>query len=619
MRPLDECADWPDAGGKAQTLARLRRAGLPVLDGVVVMPDEPLDGLAAIGVGPWAVRSSAQVEGDGAAGVFESIVGVPGGELAAACARVRASGQSVSARAWFATRGVTAPTAISVLIQPVCGAPRFGVASSDGAAVVVEERDASQPEWSDVDRGPAPRGLAEIVARVRAVVGAEVDVEYALDGERAFVLQARPRVAPLVTHGEAPDGFELDATHNPAPLSAAQSALVELTNGLGVGARQCVVGSWLFVEKTPARARSEWRDLATNVSVLETWAEERLAKITTLDEAVAAYLDVWRRWAVEISGLASAARQALDEFLQRTIGEPLGAHGDLLAGIGGFSVERDELLWRLAHSERVEAELVARFGVCAPAWDVAAPCDEENAGRRAAQAAAWARSTRPSSLNHDAHARAKQAASELATRAPGLPPLLLDVRQALACGENDDLIFFAAQRAVRRALLALGDTLVAAGRLDRRDDIFDIAWDLRTLPDGDLRALAAQGQAARLKAARTAPATVETGRLWRGWGTSGVGRGPAFVVRDPAAAPSRLPLGAALVVPALLPSLSYLLPEAAALVTAHGGIASHGATLAREYGIPAVIGARGALDIPDGAALVVDGDRGVVVYGEALA
>jgi pyruvate,water dikinase len=52
---------------------------------------------------------------------------------------------------------------------------------------------------------------------------------------------------------------------------------------------------------------------------------------------------------------------------------------------------------------------------------------------------------------------------------------------------------------------------------------------------------------------------------------------------------------------------------AAAAVTDTGGILSHAAVVARDYRIPAVLGAEGAtVLIRDGALIEVDGDRGLV-------
>ena len=48
-----------------------------------------------------------------------------------------------------------------------------------------------------------------------------------------------------------------------------------------------------------------------------------------------------------------------------------------------------------------------------------------------------------------------------------------------------------------------------------------------------------------------------------------------------------------------------------------GGLLSHGAIVAREFGIPAVVGVEGAFSsIADGARLEVDGDEGVFPLGE---
>jgi pyruvate,water dikinase len=61
-----------------------------------------------------------------------------------------------------------------------------------------------------------------------------------------------------------------------------------------------------------------------------------------------------------------------------------------------------------------------------------------------------------------------------------------------------------------------------------------------------------------------------------------------------------------LVVRATSPAFNAVLAVAGAVVTSHGGALSHAAVLARELGIPAVVGAPGALDIADGATVTVD-------------
>jgi phosphohistidine swiveling domain-containing protein len=56
-----------------------------------------------------------------------------------------------------------------------------------------------------------------------------------------------------------------------------------------------------------------------------------------------------------------------------------------------------------------------------------------------------------------------------------------------------------------------------------------------------------------------------------------------------------------------------LFASAAALVTDTGGILSHAAIVAREYGLPAVVGCDVATSaIQDGARVEVDGDAGRV-------
>jgi len=104
-----------------------------------------------------------------------------------------------------------------------------------------------------------------------------------------------------------------------------------------------------------------------------------------------------------------------------------------------------------------------------------------------------------------------------------------------------------------------------------------------------------------------------------GSGLHGVGIGTtpitttARVASSPEEALDRLQPGEALVVTCTTPAYNLVLSLAGAVVTAAGGPMSHAAVLAREMGIPAVIGAQSALTaIPDGALITVDPAVGLV-------
>ncbi|MDE0189954.1 MAG: PEP-utilizing enzyme [Gammaproteobacteria bacterium] len=75
----------------------------------------------------------------------------------------------------------------------------------------------------------------------------------------------------------------------------------------------------------------------------------------------------------------------------------------------------------------------------------------------------------------------------------------------------------------------------------------------------------------------------------------------------------RMRPGTILVCPATTPAWTQLFPQAIGLVTDIGGILAHGSIVAREYGIPAVLGLVDATErIRDGQTLTVDGDKGLV-------
>jgi pyruvate,water dikinase len=99
----------------------------------------------------------------------------------------------------------------------------------------------------------------------------------------------------------------------------------------------------------------------------------------------------------------------------------------------------------------------------------------------------------------------------------------------------------------------------------------------------------------------------------RGLGvSSGSYEGTARVLAGPAEL-SRVQPGDVLVVPSTGPAFNLVLPRLGALVTDRGGLLSHAAIVAREFGIPAVVGCQDATRVlRDGARVRVDGAAGEV-------
>jgi phosphohistidine swiveling domain-containing protein len=73
--------------------------------------------------------------------------------------------------------------------------------------------------------------------------------------------------------------------------------------------------------------------------------------------------------------------------------------------------------------------------------------------------------------------------------------------------------------------------------------------------------------------------------------------------------------GEILVAPSTEPGRTPLFVTAGALVMEMGGVISHGAVVAREYGIPAVVGVVDATSrMHDGQTVTVDGASGTVTW-----
>ena len=188
----------------------------------------------------------------------------------------------------------------------------------------------------------------------------------------------------------------------------------------------------------------------------------------------------------------------------------------------------------------------------------------------------------------------------------------------------------------REALLASGADLVELDLLDRSDDIcFLHLHELIELPElpasdlGRLRELVGQRRAAyqrEWRRARVPRVIVGDGRtFYEGLAAAeggdadlvgspvspGVVEGVVRVVHDPATA--GLQAGEILVCVGTDPAWTPLFLTAAGLVTEVGGMMTHGSVVAREYGIPAVVGVHEATTrLPTGARIRLDGSAGTI-------
>ncbi|OZM81321.1 PEP/pyruvate-binding domain-containing protein [Pseudonocardia sp. MH-G8] len=231
----------------------------------------------------------------------------------------------------------------------------------------------------------------------------------------------------------------------------------------------------------------------------------------------------------------------------------------------------------------------------------------------------------------DAATRLARARAELACargpRARLLAPVvrrLVDAaRTAAGFREDSHYQLMMTIAVVRRVLLELGRRYCERGLLDTPDDI---AY-LERAEVSDLVPAAVRETVARRKAARRAalpgytiiPAELMAlpaeGSGVRGTPASrGTAVGPVRVVHDESEF-ATLQDGEVLVCPYTNPTWTPLFALASAVVVDAGGAASHAAIVAREHGIPAVMGTvNGTRLLVDGQRVVVDGNAGTVAH-----
>jgi pyruvate,water dikinase len=199
---------------------------------------------------------------------------------------------------------------------------------------------------------------------------------------------------------------------------------------------------------------------------------------------------------------------------------------------------------------------------------------------------------------------------------------------------------------LRRIVLALGNRLTAAGHVEQPDDVFFLtAAELDELISGSamfpdaVRALVAVRRAAHAalsdaappdtlvlsegayfsaSAQRPAPGADPEARTLCGVGACGGATTGRAAVLEGVADSTRLSPGDVLVTRQTDPGWAPVFPLISALVVERGGMLSHGAIIAREFGIPSVVGVKDATAlIAHGSQVHVNGDRGIVSLVEA--
>lgn len=532
----------------------------------------------------------------------------------------------------------------------------------------------STPEIALVDRSTlkvlaAPQVTTEAIQAIASAslaaertLGVPVDVEWVLPHdpqEPPWLVQARPLAIqeaaevprfvdatgrdPLEFSREEPDAlWTWDAAHNPEPLSPAQEGLVELVDSARAApVRQRVVVGYLYT--TPHGARGPAIEISPPelgrvhaeeiVPAMEGSLAplERMIQVGSkdLEAALAAYVDFYRTYAGILSPALSKARALLPDFLGSRLGpaEAMVASARLL---GKHAVSPlDRLLWAVARGGANRAELLALAAPMSPAWDVSVPTFGEDPspldealrllGTREPPLAAL------EELANEEEARIRALLSHGERQALG--ELVGILRHAARIGEEDDVYFARAQAGVRGVLAS-----IARG------------WSLDlgvvvNLPLVEIRAAARTGVAPVDAERRASVQKAETERrrrllpplhilggeaihvpsstsfapgILRGRGVGG--RAQGRIVRcdaDRLRAPR--PPDAVLVTRTITPAMAPLLVGARAVISEHGGLLGHGAALARELGIPCVVGCTGALGLPEGARAWVDGVAGLVI------
>jgi pyruvate,water dikinase len=719
MLPLRDLrsADAAAFGGKAASLGDLIAAGGRVPDGFVLAPEAAdlpaevrrsllLDAAGMLSGGPYAVRSSGiREDGDehSFAGVYESLLDVPGDGLANAYDRVVASatgGRAVqydpasAGRMAVIVQRMVAPVAAGVALtaDPITGDRGTCIVTAvRGLADGLVSGEIPGDEWTvsggvatcrrqpqrALDNGQA-LAIAREASRIAGLRSTPQDIEWAIDksGE-LWIVQARPMTAlpPMATWDPPGPGAYARGYRFGEWISEPVTPLFEswllttmeerfharLREAIGQSVPRpyhVLVNGWYFyslnwaspgafLRNAPhmfARALRSPRSLAGIIPALvrhsfpaaeREWRE--VFKPRYRNAVARAEEHVETVPAAELPGLIDELASHAGEYFM-SIAALTGAAYKTELNLAGFHRQhlRDTIGWShlpLVSGFDVTADPEAPAVVSLDWWFEPTKLDRDaTAPPRAHAGVVEAR--------HAAEAAAFAALARSPKRLRAFKRLLTDAQHLLSIRDEQTRELTIAWPVLRRAALRIGEALAAMGRLDDADDVFFLTRSEALAALGESESLAridvAGRRATREAQNRLVPPLV-VGRLsrmaaamWKGFASqvgavrseralvsgspasAGHATGIVRVVKGPDEFDS-LQAGEILVAPLTAPAWVPLFARAAALVTDVGSVASHAALVAREYGIPAVVGTGDATArLRTGMRVMVDGDTGNV-------
>jgi len=393
-----------------------------------------------------------------------------------------------------------------------------------------------------------------------------------------------------------------------------------------------------------ARDRFEQEVLPPFTAYVQQKRQQDLSRLDTpqvcaeLHERCARVLDDFGKESLKPGFFGGVAFAELRRLLVQLLGPDEGGQlaCTLTMGLeGDTTVAQNQLLYRVAHGEVALEQFLETYGHRAIGeMELAEPRWRENPARLRQTLEILRRSSRSPADIHRQHAAER---SQVEKDLPGvladcggrsfreqIEALLREVQTLLPYRESGKHYLMMGYELLRLAILEI------ARRWDLGRDIFFLHLDELERFEQDRRQLqqaVAQRKTRWQSLQRLDMPDVIDSRDLEQLGlaqehesvselkgdavAAGIATGAARIVFDPGEARD-LGENYVLVCPSTDPGWTALFVGARALIVERGGVLSHGAIVARDFGIPAVVCPHATSRIPDGAQIRVDGNRGTI-------